>query len=318
MVASQQFLINGVQIDEGGPATDYMVNGVQFSESLGDELCYNKLFGKGNYEVPDQFLRGYWALQDDAGTSAIVDSSGLGNDLALTDSNVSNGVTTTGPTTWLSKAIAFDGSFAAEGAVASDFDSVSQLSLACWAKPDAYGGNARGRMISIGNTDVNLYTNDFTVSEGVSAFVETATASLASAGAFDTWIHWALDYDVANIRLYKNGVAVATQAKTGSISLSANILRIGNDSTAQFGFSGPIAGVSALTRSKSAEEYQEEMAGPEPFLLTGSVSISGTVARGSTITLNPGTWSSQNNGAITYHYYLYSYSDTSRTDERLE
>lgn len=279
---------------------------------------YNKQFGKGNHVSADPALEGHWELQDDAANTDVLDSSGNANDLTLTNTYQSADVSTTGPNTWLPKALAFATDMAAEGAVASAFDTLEEISLSAWANASSFGGEGRGRIIQIGNTDVSLYVDDFSVTDEVKAFVEDTTAALDDAESTGVWNHWGLDYDGTTIRIYKNGVEVASTAKTGAIGIGTNTLLIGNDPTETFGFEGDIAGAAAFTRSRSAAEWAEETAGPEPYLLSGTPTISGTVSRGSTITLDPGVWSTQSNGTPTYHYRLYSYSDTSGSDPRLE
>ena len=46
----------------------------------------------------------------------------------------------------------------------------------------------------------------------------------------NTWAHLAATYDGATMRLYVNGVQVASRAQTGAIATSTNPLQIGGDS----------------------------------------------------------------------------------------
>ena len=73
--------------------------------------------------------------------------------------------------------------------------------------------------------------------------------------AANTWTHLAATYDGSIIRLYVNGVQVATQAKTGAIATSSNPLTIGGDPIYGQSFHGRIDDVRiynrALTRPRS-------------------------------------------------------------------
>ena len=79
--------------------------------------------------------------------------------------------------------------------------------------------------------------------------------------ALNTWTHLAATYDRTTIRLYVNGVQVATGAQTGAISTSNAILEIGADSSGEF-FAGVIDEVRIYNRSLSLAELQTDMSVP--------------------------------------------------------
>src|SRR4029077_12207922 len=76
------------------------------------------------------------------------------------------------------------------------------------------------------------------------------------------WAHLAETYDGATMRLYVNGVQVASLAKTGAIATSTNPLQIGGDSLYGQYFAGRIDEVRIYNRALSAAEIQNDMNNP--------------------------------------------------------
>ena len=84
------------------------------------------------------------------------------------------------------------------------------------------------------------------------------TAALAA----NTWTHLAGTYDGATMRLYVNGVQVASRAQTGAIATSTNPLQIGGDSIYGQYFAGQIDEIRVYNRALSAAEVQSDMNTP--------------------------------------------------------
>ena len=78
----------------------------------------------------------------------------------------------------------------------------------------------------------------------------------------NTWAHLAATYDGATVRLYVNGVQVASRAKTGTIATSTNPLQIGGDSIYGQYFAGRIDEVRIYNRALSVAEIQSDMNTP--------------------------------------------------------
>jgi hypothetical protein len=78
----------------------------------------------------------------------------------------------------------------------------------------------------------------------------------------NTWTHLAGTYDGATMRLYVNGVQVASRAQTGAIATSTNPLQIGGDSIHGQYFAGRIDEVRVYNRALSAAEIQSDMNTP--------------------------------------------------------
>jgi hypothetical protein len=80
----------------------------------------------------------------------------------------------------------------------------------------------------------------------------------------NTWTHLAVTYDGAALRLYVNGVQVASLAQTGHLVTSANPLQIGGDSLYGQYFQGTIDEVRIYNQALSASEIQADMGTPLP------------------------------------------------------
>ena len=76
------------------------------------------------------------------------------------------------------------------------------------------------------------------------------------------WAYLAATYDGATLRLYVNGVQVASRAQTGNIATSANPLEIGGDSINGQYFAGVIDEVRIYNRALSASEVLADMNTP--------------------------------------------------------
>ena len=78
----------------------------------------------------------------------------------------------------------------------------------------------------------------------------------------NVWSHLAATYDGTAVRLYVNGVQVASRAQTGSIATSTNPLSIGGDPIHGQGFVGRIDEVRVYNRALTTGEIQTDMAQP--------------------------------------------------------
>ena len=80
-----------------------------------------------------------------------------------------------------------------------------------------------------------------------------------SALPLNTWTHLAVTYDGATMRMFVNGVQVATRARTGAIPASAQALRIGGNSVWSEFFQGRIDEVRIYNRALTAAEIVADM-----------------------------------------------------------
>ena len=80
--------------------------------------------------------------------------------------------------------------------------------------------------------------------------------------ALNTWTHLATTYDGATLRLYVNGVQVASKAQTGTLTTSSNPLQIGGDAFYGQYFAGRIDEVRVYASALSASQVQSDMNAP--------------------------------------------------------
>jgi hypothetical protein len=86
----------------------------------------------------------------------------------------------------------------------------------------------------------------------------------ASALAVNTWTHLAATYDGSTLRLYVNGLQVASKAQTGTLATSAGVLTIGGDPLYGQYFTGRIDEVRVYSTALSAAQLQGDMNTPIP------------------------------------------------------
>jgi hypothetical protein len=136
------------------------------------------------------------------------------------------------------------------------------MTLEAWVNPSAVNSNWRD-VIYKGND--NYYLEGTSASGGAPAMGGTFSSSPLygpAALAANTWSHLAATYDGATVRLYVNGVQVASRAQTGNIATSSNPLQIGGDTDYGQYFSGIIDDVRVYNRALSASEIQADMNSP--------------------------------------------------------
>jgi glucose/arabinose dehydrogenase len=75
----------------------------------------------------------------------------------------------------------------------------------------------------------------------------------------NTWSHLAVTYDQATVRLYVNGVQVASQSRTGNIQTTSSLLRLGGNVPYGEFFLGLIDDVRLYNRALSAAEIQADL-----------------------------------------------------------
>src|SRR6266480_1413813 len=123
--------------------------------------------------------------------------------------------------------------------------------------------------------------------------------------AVSTWTHLAATFDGATMRLYVNGVQVASQAQTTPLRTTTGTLQIGADSYAGENFAGRVDEVRIYNRALTTAEIQTDMntavapAAPDTQAPTRPSNLTATAVSGSQINLS-WTASTDNVGVTGY------------------
>jgi glucose/arabinose dehydrogenase/PKD repeat protein len=144
------------------------------------------------------------------------------------------------------------------------------MTLEAWVNPATVSSAWRDIMVK-GDDDYYLMATSTPSSVPVGAGIfggVKARAFGTSPLALSTWTYLATTYDGASIKLYVNGVLVATTVKTGTIQSSTNPLQLGGDSIYGQYFSGLIDEVrvygSALTQAQVQTDMNTAIGGGGP------------------------------------------------------
>ena len=146
----------------------------------------------------------------------------------------------------------------------------SGLTLAAWVRADSFPGRNRDRrIISKANGNGLLRTvfmlstvaseGSDTTFQGRIRIGNTTTQLIATNSTLstDVWYHTALIYDGSTIKLYLDGVEVASASLSGRINLEPDVdLVVGSLAGGSYAFDGNIDDVRVLQRAYSVSELQ--------------------------------------------------------------
>ena len=199
-------------------------------------------------------LIGYWTFNEGSGTVA-ADTSGNGNDGTLY-----------GNPNWVSGqlggAIEFDGSDDYVGTGVSLLDNLSAFTMAGWISAR---NPTASRIGLFGQNDLI----EMGFMSGNAEIWTAASGTTTTAWRFqnDTWHHFAVVADSANIRIYLDGVLAVTGSGAASYGTSTFDFNIGGgvwDATGNW-FSGKIDDLQVYDNALTAEEIQTIMRGLEGY-----------------------------------------------------
>jgi PKD repeat protein len=227
----------------------YRVRAIDASGNYGD---YSSIATATTLNAPptDPNLVAAYSFDEGSGSTAN-DSSGKGNLGTLA------GATWT-PAGKFGSGLTFNGGFVSVNN-SSSLNLSTAMTLEAWVYPTGAGGWR----------DVIYRINDVYYLEGSSAQGPPALGGTFASEiygtaplALSTWSHLAGTYDGSTLRLYLNGVQVASRAQTGLIQTSSGALSIGGDSLYGQYFAGIIDEVRIYNRALSAAEIQADMNTP--------------------------------------------------------
>ncbi|MEE9412498.1 MAG: LamG-like jellyroll fold domain-containing protein [Methylococcales bacterium] len=206
-------------------------------------------------------LLGYWIFDDGSGTTAM-DSSGNNNDGTVTGAAWVSG--------YLGGALGFDGVDDYVDLGTLDVPG-NQLTIAAWINADTFTHlrlqDARIVSKATGTSSQAHLWMLSTIKSGDNTHLrfrlktnDTTTTLIGSANSLstNTWIHVAAVYDGIEMRLYQNGVEVASTSKTGTINQNSGVSAwIGQNPIGNKPFAGLIDDVLIHNQALSATEIMD-------------------------------------------------------------
>jgi chitodextrinase len=230
-----------------GTTYSYRVRATDAAGNLGP---YSNVFSAS---TPSGLVAAY-SFGEGSGSS-VVDASGNGN------------AGTVAGTTWsasgkFGNALSFNGTSArVTVADAASFHLTSGMTLEAWVNP-AVVTSAWRDVIYKGDDNYYLEATSTTGGRPVVGSIFDGSYGEALGPAVlgtGTWAHLAATYDGSTLRLYVNGTAVSSIAKSGSLRTSTNPLQIGGDSLYGQYFQGLIDEVRVYNVALSAPQIQADM-----------------------------------------------------------
>jgi chitodextrinase len=237
------------------PSTSYSyrVRAVDAASNLGP---YSNTATATTQAAPTNLVAAY-SFNEGSGTS-VADASGNGNGGAI------------GTASWTTQgkfgnALSFNGTSAkVTVADSTSLRLTSGMTLEAWVNPSAVTSAWRDVIVK-GDDDYYLMGTSspsaLPVGAGIFGGVK-ARAFGTSPLALNTWTYLATAYDGANLKLYVNGVLVATTPKSGTIQTSTNPLQFGGDSIYGQYFSGLIDEVRVYNGARTGVQIQSDMGTP--------------------------------------------------------
>jgi hypothetical protein len=194
-----------------------------------------------------------WGFGEGSGAVAS-DVSGYGNHGSLSGATWTTGKYGSG--------LAFNGSNALVSvADAASLDLSTGMTLEAWVNPTSTASSWRDVIFK--SVDM-YYLEGASPKGGAPAAGGTFTGPLYGTGVLPilSWSHLATTYDGATLRLYVNGVQVASRAQTGAIRVSGGTLSIGGNAAFGQYWIGRIDEVRIYNRALSASQIQADMSTP--------------------------------------------------------
>jgi PKD repeat protein len=144
----------------------------------------------------------------------------------------------------------------------ASLDLTGAMTLEAWVNPSAVGGwrdiiykGAIDKYLLLGSTPAAS-------APGTGGTFNGPVLAGSSPLAVNTWSHLAATYDRTTLRLFVNGVQVASRNVTAAIEVSTGALTIGGDTDYGQFWQGAIDNIRIYNRALSATEIQDNMSAP--------------------------------------------------------
>ena len=187
--------------------------------------------------------------------SSVGDASGRGNVGAI-------GSATWGGAGRFGGALTFNGTNArVTVADSASLDLTSAMTLEAWVFPTA-GGSVWRDVIYKGPDDIYYLESSSVLNRPATGGILSGPMYGTSAMPLNAWSHLAATLGDSTLRLYVNGVQVASQAVLAPLDTSNGALTIGGDALHGQHFAGRIDEVRIYNTALSASQIQTDMATP--------------------------------------------------------
>lgn len=192
-------------------------------------------------------LVSYWRLGEASGTTA-ADSKGSNPGSYVNSPTLQ--ATSLVPNEPSNKAAGFDGvDDHVSIAPSASLNMTGGVTLEAWAKPDVLQGTILRRDNSY---ELRVETDGSVLFRvWVGSNVQTLTSSAGAVSAGST-VYLAGTYDGSNMRIYRNGVQIASRAQTGAMTHSSNTLYIGRNTFSNTYFDGVVDEAAIYNTALSA------------------------------------------------------------------
>nr|MDP9491685.1 PQQ-dependent sugar dehydrogenase [Actinomycetota bacterium] len=212
-----------------------------------------------NGPAPPVGMVAAYSFDEGTGTTAS-DSSGTGN-----VGNLEGGVAWTNSGRY-GGALSFDGvNDSVRVADGDSLDLTNGITMEAWIRPRSL---VKWKTVIFKEQPANLvyalYANTGTNVPASEAIIGGASHKVSgTAGVpLNAWTHLATTYDGATLRLFANGVQVGASARTGGITTSTGVLRIGGNAIWPEWFDGDIDDVRIYDHALTLAEIQSDMNTP--------------------------------------------------------
>jgi hypothetical protein len=241
--------------DSGVAAGTYHYRVVAFDASSNTSASSNEVSAVVTVPPADPGLVAAYGMNAGTGT-AVADASGKGNTGTATAATWAAGK--------YGQALSFNGTSAwVTVPDANTLDLTNGMTVEAWVRPSSVSGWRTVLMKEFG-ADLS-YAIMGSGGSGPAAFIHTSSGANAPAAAnlpLNVWSHVAATYDGSTLRMYVNGVQVATNPTAGNLRVGTGPLRIGGNSGSGEYFSGLIDEVRVYSKALTAAQVTTDMNTP--------------------------------------------------------